>query len=171
MKTILYLTDLYYVAKGRKYYEADLLITSKLKEHFNVLIGHPQQSLAFLISDAIVVYRNLGCVLHFEDYYREFLKTVEEKNIISFISFDGKGDQQGKQCLLDLQEEGYAVIPTAVDIAEIEKLGNPQKYIVKLMNEADSAGMGILCGEDLLAANPKGELRQPLLDLQSEVHS
>jgi len=169
MKTILYLTDLYYVAKGRKYYEEDLYITSKLKEHFNVLIGHPQQALAFLNSADIVVYRNIGCVLHFEDYYREFLKTVEEKNIISFNSFDGKGDQQGKQYLLDLQDEGYAVIPTAVDIYEIEKLGNPQKYIVKLMNGADSVGMEILCREELLAANPKGKLIQPFIDFQYEV--
>ena len=169
MKTILYLTDLYYVAKGRKYYEEDLYITSRLKEHFNVLIGHPQQALAFLNSADIVVYRNIGCVLHFEDYYREFLKTVEEKNIISFNSFDGKGDQQGKQYLLDLQDEGYAVIPTAVDIYKIEKLGNPQKYIVKLMNGADSVGMEILNKEELLAANPKGKLIQPLIDFQYEV--
>ena len=169
MKTILYLTDLYYVAKGRKYYEEDLYITSRLKEHFNVLIGHPQQALSFLNTADIIVYRNIGCVLHFEDYYREFLKTVEEKNIITFNSFDGKGDQQGKQYLLDLQDEGYAVIPTAVDIYEIEKLGNPQKYIVKLMNGADSVGMEILNKEELLAANPKGKLIQPLIDFQYEV--
>ena len=169
MKTILYLTDLYYVAKGRKYYEEDLYITSRLKEHFNVLIGHPQQALAFLNTADIVVYRNIGCVLHFENYYHEFLKAVEEKNIITFNSFDGKGDQQGKQYLLDLQEEGYAVIPTAVDIDEIEKLGNPQKYIVKLMNGADSVGMEILNKEELLAANPKGKLIQPFIDFQYEV--
>lgn len=169
MKTILYLTDLYYVAKGRKYYEEDLYITSKLKEHFNVLIGHPQQALSFLNAADIIVYRNIGCVLHFENYYREFLKAVKEKNIITFNSFDGKGDQQGKQYLLDLQEEGYAVIPTAVNINEIDKLGNPGKYIVKLMNGADSVGMESLNKEELLEANPSGKLIQPYIDFQYEV--
>lgn len=169
MKTILYLTDLYYVAKGRKYYEEDLYITSKLKEHFNVLIGHPQQALSFLNTADIVVYRNIGCVLHFENYYREFLKAVQEKNIITFNSFDGKGDQKGKQYLLDLQEEGYAVIPTVVNIDEIGKLGNPQKYIVKLVNGADSVGMEILNKEELLAANPTGKLIQPYINFQYEV--
>lgn len=169
MKTILYFTDLYYVAKGRKYYEEDLYITSKLTEHFNVLIGNPQQALSFLNIADIVVYRNIGCVLHFENYYREFLKAVEEKNILTFNSFDGKGDQQGKQYLLDLQDEGYAVIPTVLTLAELEKLGNPQKYIVKLMNGADSVGMEILNKDDLLAANPTGKLIQPYVDFQYEV--
>lgn len=48
MTTILYLTDLYYDAKGREYYKEDLFITSKLKEHFNILIGNPQQAISSL---------------------------------------------------------------------------------------------------------------------------
>ena len=169
MKTILYLTDLYYVAKGRNYYKEDLYITSRLKEHFNVLIGHPQQAISFLNSADIVVYRNIGCVLHFEDYYRKFLKAVEEKNVISFNSFDGKADQQGKQYLLELQGAGYPVIPTVVSTNEIAQLGNPGKYIVKLMNGADSVGMEILTREELFAANPHGKLIQPLIDFKYEV--
>lgn len=169
MKTILYLTDLYYVAKGRKYYEEDLYITSKLKEHFNILIGNPQQAISFLSSADIIVCRNIGCVMDFEDYYKEFLKAVKDKNISIFNSFDGKGDQQGKQYLLDLQKEGYAVIPTVVSTEEVEKLGNPSKYIVKLINGADSVGMEILTKEELLAANPQGKLIQPFIDFEYEV--
>lgn len=169
MKTILYLTDLYYVAKGRKYYEEDLFITSRLKEHFNVLIGHPQQAISFLDSADIIVYRNIGCVMDFENYYREFLKAVKERNLLSFNSFDGKGDQQGKQYLLDLQNEGYPVIPTVLDLLEIGNLGYTDKYIVKLMNGADSVGMEILTKEELLAANPQGKLIQPFIDFEYEV--
>lgn len=169
MKTILYLTDLYYVAKGRNYYEEDLYITSRLKEHFNVLIGHPQQAISFLDSADIVVYRNTGCVMDFEDYYRDFLKAIKQKNIQSFNSIDGKGDQQGKQYLLDLQEEGYAVIPTVATTDKIEKLGEPSKYVIKLMNGADSVGMEILTKEELLRTNPQGKLIQPLIDFRYEV--
>ena len=39
MKKILYLTDLYYEAKGRKYYEEDIYITGKLKDHFDVVLS------------------------------------------------------------------------------------------------------------------------------------
>ena len=169
MTTILYITNLYYNAKGRKYYEEDLFITSRLKPHFNILIAHPEQAISFLDNADIIVYRNIGCVLDFEDYYRDFLKAVKKKNILSFNSFDGKGDQQGKQYLLDLQEEGYAVIPTVLKLNEIEILGNPEKYIVKLINGADSVGMEILTKEQLQAANPQGKLIQPFVNFQYEV--
>lgn len=169
MTTILYITNLYYKAKGRNYYEEDLFITSRLKPHFNILIAHPEQAISFLDSADIIVYRNIGCVLDFEDYYKDFLKTVKEKNILSFNSFDGRGDQQGKQYLLDLQEEGYAVIPTVLKVNEIEVLGNPDKYIVKLINGADSVGMEILTKDELLAANPQGKLIQPFVNFQYEV--
>ncbi len=169
MKTILYLTDLYYVAKERKYYEEDLFITSRLIAHFNVLIGHPQQAIALLNSADIVVFRNTGSILQYEEYFREFLIAVKQKNIPTFNSFDGKGDQQGKQYLLDLQYEGYEVIPTVTSTNEIGKLGTPSKYIVKLMNGADSVGMELLAKEELLAANPQGKLIQPFINFEYEV--
>ena len=169
MTTILYVTDLYYKAKDRNYYEEDLFITSRLQPHFNVLIAHPRQAISFLDQVNYVVYRNTGCVMDFEAYYHEFRKKVKEKNILSFNSFDGKADQMGKQYLLDLQGSGYAVIPTVADIKDIANLGDPEKYIVKLMNGADSKGMEILTKEQLLAAKPQGKLIQPYIDFQSEV--
>ena len=42
MKKILYLTDLYYEAKGRKYYEEDIYITGKLKDYFDVVLCNPK---------------------------------------------------------------------------------------------------------------------------------
>ncbi len=169
MTTILYITDLYYKAKGRNYYEEDLFITSRLKPHFNVLIAHPQQAISFLDRVSFIVYRNIGCVLDFEAYYHDFLYAVREKKILSFNSFDGKADQQGKQYLLDLQEAGYAVIPTVNSVSEIARLGDPGKYIVKLMNGADSVGMEVLNLEELLSANPQGKLIQPFVDFEYEV--
>ncbi len=169
MTTILYITDLYYNAKGRNYYEEDLFITSRLQPHFNVLIAHPQQAISFLDKVNFIVYRNIGCVMDFEEYYHDFLKAVKEKNILSFNSFDGKADQQGKQYLLDMQEAGYAVIPSVNSVSKIEELGDPGKYIVKLMNGADSVGMEMLGKEELLLAKPQGKLIQPFIDFEYEV--
>lgn len=42
MKKILYLTDLYYQAKGRNYYEEDIYITGKLKDYFDVVLCNPK---------------------------------------------------------------------------------------------------------------------------------
>ncbi|CAM4237648.1 hypothetical protein [Gillisia limnaea] len=169
MTTILYITDLYYNAKGRNYYEEDLFITSRLKQHFNILIAHPQQVIAFLDRADILVYRNTGSILGYEEYFKDFLHAVKEKNVLTFNSFDGKADQKGKQYLLDLQALKYPVIPTVENMANIEALGNPEKYIVKLKNGADSIGMELLTREELFEVKPEGKLIQPWINFEYEV--
>lgn len=47
MNKILYLTDLNYVAKGRNYYEEDIYLTGRLREHFDVALCHPACSESF----------------------------------------------------------------------------------------------------------------------------
>lgn len=169
MTSILYITDLYYEAKGRNYYEEDLFITSKLKEHFHIIIGHPHQVIPYLDCADFIVFRNTGSVIGYQDYFEEFLKTVREKNVLTFNSFDGEGDIKGKQYLLDLMSLGYPVIPTVESVDEIGKLGNPGKFIVKLKNGADSIGMEILTKAELLVSKPEGKLIQPFIDFEYEV--
>lgn len=169
MMKILYVTDLYYVAKDRNYYEEDLFITSRLQHHFNILIANPRQAVHFLDSVDAVVFRNAGCVLDYEDIYIELLNTVKASNIPTFNSFDGKGDQKGKQYLLALQALGYPVIPTVENFEEVALLGEPEKYIVKLKNGADSVGMEMLSPQELNEAKPEGKLIQPFIDFRYEV--
>ena len=169
MKTILYLTDLYYPAKGRNYYEEDLYITSRLKEEFNLLIGHPQQALAFMdVADAIV-FRNTGPVLWYKEYYNRFVATAKEKGTITFNSLDGKGDMQGKDYLLALTKGSYPVIPTIDNVGDLERLGAADQYLVKLKDGADSIGMSLQRREDLLQHPPIGKLIQPYIDFEYEV--
>ena len=169
MKTILYLTDLYFEAKGRKYYEEDLFLTAKLKDHFNILIGHPHQAIAFIDAADIIVFRNTGPVMGYQDYFNSFLEAVKQKGVPTFNSFDGKADIKGKQYLLDLMDLNYPVIPTIANISELARLGDPGKYIVKIKNGADSIGMEILSKSELLAYNPEEKLIQPFLTLEYEV--
>lgn len=169
MKTILYLTDLYFKANGRNYYEEDLFITSRLKEHFNILLAHPQQAIPLLEKGDLVVFRNTGAVIGYQEYFDRFFDTVRQKNINIFNSFDGKADMRGKQYLLDLMKAGYPVIPTVEEVSEIDLLGSPEKYICKLKNGADSIGMETLTKQELLASRPQGKLIQPFLDFQYEV--
>jgi len=99
METILYLSDLYFPAKGRNYYEEDLYITSKLKESFNVLIGHPHQAIAYLNCADFIVFRNTGAISGYQEYFHRFLDEVKKLGIVTFNSFDGKADIKGKQYL------------------------------------------------------------------------
>lgn len=117
----------------------------------------------------ILVFRNTGSVLGYEEYFKEFLQAVKEKNVLTFNSFDGKGDQKGKQYLLDLQALNYPVIPTVGNMEDINILGNPEKYIVKLINGADSIGMEMLTRKELFELKPEGKLIQPWIDFDYEV--
>ncbi|HEV7332018.1 MAG TPA: hypothetical protein VGN63_13365 [Flavisolibacter sp.] len=169
MATILYLSDLYYKAKGRKYYEEDLYITERIKDHFDVLIGHPQQAITFLDCADVVVFRNTGPVMWYKDYFKRFLKEVKEKGIITFNSFDGKADIQGKNYLLHLTQEGYPVIPTVDCMEDLSRLGSTDRFVVKLKEGADSIGMQVLSKEELLQSRLQGQLIQPLIPFEYEV--
>ncbi|GAA5032700.1 hypothetical protein GCM10011506_23320 [Marivirga lumbricoides] len=169
MHTLLYLTDLYYQAKGRKYYEEDLFITSQLKEHFNVLIGHPQQAIALSEHTDLIVFRNTGPVSAYQEYFDRFMGIAQEKNLRTFNSFDGKADMRGKQYLLDLYELSYPVIPTVEHFGGISKFPVSDQYVVKLRNGADSIGMEILTHKELFLNNPQDKLIQPFIDFQYEI--
>lgn len=169
MKTLLYITDLYFDAKGRNYYEEDLFITSRLKKDFNILIGHPQQAIALIDKADLIVFRNTGAVIGYQEYFDRFVEIVRKENINIFNSFDGKADIKGKQYLLDLTGTNYPVIPTVEHISEIDVLGDTQKYITKIKNGADSIGMEILTKEELLKAKTTGKLIQPFLNFKYEV--
>lgn len=169
MKKILYLTDFYYKANGRNYYEEDLFITSKLKDHFNILIGHPQQAISLIDKADFIVFRNTGPVIYYQNYFNQFVEEVTKRNILTFNSMDGKADMKGKHYLLELFALGYPVIPTIDNINEIYKLGSVERYILKLKNGADSIGMQIAPQEQLFKLQPNEKLIQPFLDFNYEV--
>lgn len=167
--TVLYLTDLYYPAKGRNYYEEDLYIISQLTEHFNILIGHPQQALAFLDKADFMVFRNTGPVAYYQEYFNDFVDAVKQKGVPTFNSFDGKADMKGKQYLLDLFEQDFPVIPTIDNINKLHLLPNSDQYIIKLKNGADSIGMEKVSKEELNKIKLDDKLIQPFINFEYEV--
>jgi hypothetical protein len=169
MKTILYLTDLYYKANGRNYFEEDLYITSKLTSHFNLIIGHPQQALSFLNCADMIVFRNTGPVMNYKDYFNRFVEEVNQAGILTFNSFDGKADMKGKSYLLELTKSGFPVIPTVDCMEDLALLGSTGLYIVKLKDGADSIGMKQVSKEELLNEPISDRLIQPFINFVYEV--
>lgn len=167
--TILYLTDFYYKANGRNYYKEDLYLTGWLKEHFPLLIGHPQQALSFLTVADLVVFRNTGPVMWYKDYFSRFVQAVSDRGLRTFNSFDGKADTRGKDYLVQLTLEGYAVIPTVEGTGNIAALGHPEQYIIKQKHGADSIGMQVINREQWPIVQPSDLLVQPFLDFRYEV--
>lgn len=171
MKKILYLTDLYYEAKGRKYYEEDIYITGKLKDYFNIVLCHPKNSESFEKDVDLIVFRNTGGVSGFKDIYNAFRERIKTQKLNTFNEFSGKADMCGKQYLLDLTLQNYPVIPTIDTLENIDLLPVTDKYIIKPKDGADSIGLEFLTKKELTNRNfdDRMTLIQPEIDFKYEV--
>lgn len=172
MKKILFITDLYYKANGRNYYEEDLFITSKLVDKFNLVICNPKDMNKFNDNFDLTIFRNAGPVANFPKEYNDFREKIKRSNLNTYNSFDGKGDMNGKDYLIELTNLGYPVISTVDSINNINKLPKVDKYVVKPKDGADSIGMEFVTKEELYEKVPKDDfntLIQPAINFEYEV--
>ena len=172
MKKILFVTDLYYEAKGRLYYEEDLFLTSELRKDFNLVICNPKDMNSFTDDFDLTIFRNAGPVANFKDEYELFRSNVKLKNLKTYNSFNGKGDMNGKDYLIELTKKNFDVIKTIDTINDFSKLPEVETYVIKPKDGADSIGMEFLSKEVLLRRvdkNDKNTLIQPLINFEYEV--
>jgi len=166
---ILYLTDLYFEAKGRNYYEEDLYLTGRLRSDFEILICHPCDSEKFEKLVDIVIFRNAGPVMNFKSYFEAFVNRVNKENILSYNPMNGRADMKGKDYLIEMTNTGYPVIPTIERSEDLDLLSPAEKFMVKLKDGADSIGMHVVDRGTLAARDLKGEIAQPFVDFDYEV--
>ncbi|MEG1410928.1 MAG: hypothetical protein RR942_16405 [Romboutsia sp.] len=172
MKKILFVTDLYYKANGRNYYEEDLYLTSKLREDFNLLICNPRDINKFNEDFDLIVFRNTGPAANFDNEYKVFREKIKTHNLLTYNSFDGHGDMNGKDYLIELTNKNLPVIKTIDNISNFNKLPDVKKYIIKPKDGADSIGLEFLCKEEIFNKVKKDDyntLIQPFIDFQYEV--
>lgn len=171
MSKILYLTDLYYRAASRNYREEDLIITEYLKDRFDLVLCAPQHSEPFEKDVDLIVLRNTGSVILYQDTFQAFKKRVIEQKLPIFNEFTGKGDMAGKQYLIDLTKEGLPVIPTVDCLDDLAHLPCEGRYAIKPKNGADSIGLEFLTREELLKRTfaDRSMLIQPTVDFVYEV--
>ncbi|KUN74667.1 hypothetical protein AQJ46_03820 [Streptomyces canus] len=68
--TLLYVTDLAYQARGRRYCDGDIFLTSRLREDFGLALCHPRDAAALADGFDAVVVRNSGPVLAYQEAVR-----------------------------------------------------------------------------------------------------
>lgn len=172
MKRILFVTDLYYNANGRRYYEEDLFITSKLRDEFKLVICNPKDMDSFNDEFDLTIFRNAGPVANFPDEYNKFRNKIKTNNLKTYNSFDGKGDMNGKDYLLELTNLNYPVIKTIDRIDNFDKLPNVDKYVIKPKDGADSIGMEIISKDEVykkVSKEDRNTLIQPAINFEYEV--
>lgn len=108
---VLFVTDLSYQARGRRYCDEDIFLTSELRESFDLALCHPRDATALMDAFDAVVVRNSGPVLHYQDAFKGFREQAALRGTRVYNPLHGRGDMAGKQYLLDLSAVGHPVIP------------------------------------------------------------
>ena len=166
---ILFVTDLAYEARGRRYGDEDVDLTRRLREHFDLATCHPRDAAALMDAFDVVVVRNSGPIIHYQAEYDAFRAAALAAGKPVFTELTGRGDQAGKQYLVDLSEAGYPVIPTVDDPAALDRLPVVDEYVVKPKLGADSHGLQFLAADAVRALTDDDVLIQPRIPFVYEV--
>ncbi|MFF7472694.1 hypothetical protein [Streptomyces sp. NPDC008092] len=167
--SLLFVTDLAYQARGRRYCDEDIFLTSRLRDTFGLALCHPLEAAALMHAFDAVVVRNSGPVLHYQADYDAFREKAAAQGTRVYNPLSGRGDMAGKQYLLDLTADGYPVIPTVDRPQDLHLLPEAERYAVKPKAGADSIGLTFV-SEDRLGGLSYGDiLVQPGIDFRYEV--
>ncbi|MFC8738604.1 hypothetical protein [Streptomyces sp. NPDC057176] len=168
---ILYVTDLAYRARGRRYCDEDIFLTSRLREEFDLALCHPRDAAALLDGFDAVVVRNSGPVREYKAAYDAFRERAAERGTRVYNQLIGRADMLGKQYLLDLTAAGFPVVPTVDRAEDLHLLPVADEYVVKPRLGADSAGLRIVpaAGVPQALGDAADLLVQPRVDFAYEV--
>lgn len=166
---LLYVTDLAYPARGRRYCDEDVFLTSRLRAEFDLALCHPLDAAALMHSFDGVVVRNSGPVLGYRKEYEAFRERALHDGVRVYNPLTGRADMVSKQYLLDLSAAGHPVIPTVDRPEDLHRLPEAERYVVKPKLGADSIGLRILPPDALPALADGSVLVQPCVDFAYEV--
>ncbi|WEH20025.1 hypothetical protein [Streptomyces sp. VNUA24] len=166
---LLYVTDLAYPARGRRYGDEDVFLTSRLRADFDLALCHPLDAAALLDGFDAAVVRNSGPVLHHREAYDAFRTRARALGTPVYNPLTGRADMAGKQYLVDLTEAGYPVIPTVDRAEDLGRLPAADAYAVKPRAGADSIGLRFVTGAELADLTWGDDLVQPRVGFRHEV--
>ncbi|WP_405358722.1 hypothetical protein OG535_03810 [Kitasatospora sp. NBC_00085] len=167
--SVLFVTDLAYPARGRRYCDEDILLTSRLRDDFDLALCHPLDAAALMDAFDAVVVRNSGPVLHYQKEYDAFRDRARALDTRVYNPLSGRGDMAGKQYLLDLTTTGHPVIPTIDRPQDLHLLPEAAQYAVKPKAGADSIGLSFIPPDQLSGLAYGHVLVQPRIDFRYEV--
>ncbi|MDP9846842.1 hypothetical protein [Streptosporangium lutulentum] len=166
---LLYVTDLMYEARGRRYCDEDIYLSSRLREDFTVALCDPLEAMALMDSFDAVVIRNSGPVLRYQDRYDAFRAEARRRGTCVYTQLTGKADMAGKQYLVDLSAAGSPVIPTVDRHADLHQLPEVEEYVAKPKLGADSIGLTFVTRDELEGLAFDDLLVQPRIRFRYEV--
>lgn len=169
-RSVLFVTDLAYPARGRRYGDEDVFLTARLRAGFDLALCHPLDAVALMDAFDVVVVRNSGPVLHYRAGYDAFRERATARGTRVYNPLSGRGDMAGKGYLVELTAAGHPVIPTVDRPEDLHLLPAAAEYAVKPRAGADSIGLTFVPRDRLAGAlDPGNLLAQPRVDFRYEV--
>ncbi|MEU3183148.1 hypothetical protein ABZ707_02880 [Streptomyces sp. NPDC006923] len=166
---VLYVSDLVYKAGGRRYGDEDIQLSARLRRDFDIALCHPLDAARLMGAFDLVVVRNSGPVLHYQEQYDAFRERARAAGVRVYNPLDGRADMLGKRYLAELSAAGYPVIPTAGRPEDLGRLPEARTYVVKPLAGADSIGMEFVPGDRLADIAFDEALVQPRIAFRYEV--
>ncbi|MEU7380409.1 hypothetical protein AB0A91_10460 [Streptomyces sp. NPDC042207] len=166
---LLYVTDLAYPARGRRYCDEDIRLTSRLREDFDLALCNPRDAAALMDAFDAVVVRNSGPVLEYQAAYDDFRARALDRKTRVYNPLTGRADMAGKHYLLDLSAAGRPVIPTVDRPEDLHRLPAADRYVVKPKLGADSIGLLTVPAGELPGLADGSVLVQPRVEFAYEV--
>jgi len=165
---MLFVSDLTYQARGRRYCDEDIYLSSRLRKSFDVAICHPVDASVLMEGFDLVMVRNSGPVVGYLPEYDEFRHLAARRDKPVYNQLTGKADMLGKHYLAELSAAGHPVIPTVAG-RDLELLPDADEYVAKPVRGADSAGMRFVGRERLEDLRHDGLVVQPRIHFAYEV--
>ncbi|WP_371667669.1 hypothetical protein OG985_08530 [Streptomyces sp. NBC_00289] len=166
---VLYVTDLAYPARGRRYCDEDIFLSARLREDFDLALCHPRDAAALMDGFDGVVVRNSGPVLGYQAAHDAFRARAVEHGTRVYNPLTGRADMAGKQYLVELGAAGHPVIPTVDRPEDLRFLPEADEYVVKPKTGADSVGLRIVSADRARELADGTVLVQPRVDFAYEV--
>ncbi|MCX6397956.1 MAG: hypothetical protein NTV23_15820 [Propionibacteriales bacterium] len=166
---VLFVTDLTYQARGRRYCDEDIALSDRLRADFEIALCHPADAASLMGSFDVVLIRNSGPVIHYRAVYDEFRRQASATGVRVLSELRGKADMAGKTYLLELYAAGYPVIPTADSLTGSHALPRAEEYVAKPVFGADSVGLRLVGAADLDGLDYSDLLVQPRIDFVHEI--
>jgi hypothetical protein len=164
--SLLLVTDLAYPARGRRYGDEDVWLSGRLREAFDLALCSPLDAAALMDGFDLVLVRNSGPVIHYQDAYDALRVAVAARGTRLVNPLSARGDMQGKGYLVELSKAGEPVIPTIDRPEDVGRLPAADRYVVKPVLGADSIGMQVVASLD--GIDLTGTLVQPHIDFVHE---
>jgi hypothetical protein len=149
--------------------EEDLLLARALHKRFEVAIVHPMDCAALEEPMGHILIRNTWPLNSYRTAYARMQARWMQRGIKTYNALDGRADLRGKSYLIEMYRRGFPAVPTVSRVADIGRLGDNLRYIVKPVFGCSSRGVYEVSSEQLNTLRLRRQILQPLIDIVYEI--